>query len=196
LSPSVGGSDGDYHHHHQAPSGGAPGQGNDIRQGQVFHGYPTSYPSNNVGGAAMAPSIQDGIDHMGSSTNATAVATSKSPPASNISLFGDLPDHKRRKFILVDDPHRGARVRVRVMLDQVEMKEIPDSYRKTNSVFPRSYFATQMQSPPSSARGSRFFDDDNDDANDVSGTRRGRTMVQVPMLDGTEVESLLQRLTG
>jgi len=136
----------------------------------------------------MAPSIQDGIDHMGSSTNATAVATSKSPPASNISLFGDLPDHKRRKFILVDDPHRGARVRVRVMLDQVEMKEIPDSYRKTNSVFPRSYFATQMQSPPSSARGSRFFDDDNDDANDVSGTRRGRTMVQVPMLDGTEVE--------
>lgn len=30
------------------------------------------------------------------------------------------------------------------MLDQVDMKEIPDSYRKDNSVFPRSYFPVQM----------------------------------------------------
>ncbi|KAI9772737.1 MAG: hypothetical protein M1840_000332 [Geoglossum simile] len=190
-----------HHHHHQVPNGPPGGPPNDIRQRQVFHGYPTNYATDNVGGASIAPSIHDGLDQMGGHppTNSTAIATSvpKSPTPRNLSLFGDVPEHKRRKFILVDDPHRGSRVRVRVMLDQVDMKEIPDSYRKSNSVYPRSYFPMQMQSPPSSATGSRFFEDDDDDeADDVIGRpRRGRTMVPVQIHDGTEVEVATPRPT-
>ncbi|EOD49397.1 putative ribosomal protein l24e protein [Neofusicoccum parvum UCRNP2] len=86
----------------------------------------------------------------------------------NLELFGDLPEAKRRKFILVDDAQRGTRVRVRVMLDQVNMEEMPDSYRKNNSVYPRSYFPTQMQSPPASPRGTRFFDDPDEEKDEGS----------------------------
>ncbi len=41
-----------------------------------------------------------------------------------ISLFGDIPEAKKRKFILVDDPGKGGRVRVRVTLDTVDTDEI------------------------------------------------------------------------
>jgi hypothetical protein len=34
---------------------------------------------------------------------------------------------------LVDDPQRGCRVRVKVVLDKVNMDEIPDSYRESNA---------------------------------------------------------------
>lgn len=106
------------------------------------------------------------------------------------SLFGDIPEAKRRKFILVDDPDRNSRVRVRVMLDQVNMKELPDQYRKTNSVYPRSYFPIQMQSPPRSAKGSRFFEDDDPEGGpeDDDQATRGRTLVPVPLPDGNEGE--------
>ncbi|KAF8473799.1 hypothetical protein BDZ91DRAFT_789383 [Kalaharituber pfeilii] len=118
ISPAVGGEDFNanghhHHHHHQGP----PTNGNDLRPGRVFHGYPT-YPPEPVAGASMAPNMHDGMETMGSSSNqTTAVATSA--PAANAdsaandskSLFGDIPDSKRRKFILVDDPHRGSRVR-------------------------------------------------------------------------------------
>ena len=126
------------------------------------------------------------MTHLGGhpSSNPSAIATS-TPKSSerNLELFGDVPEAKRRKFILVDDPDRGSRVRVRVMLDQVEMKEIPDSYRKNNSVFPRSYFPMQMQSP----RANRFPEDDDDD-DGAEGEGFGRTLVPVPTLEGTEME--------
>lgn len=112
----------------------------------------------------------------------------------NVELFGDLPEAKRRKFILVDDPHRGSRVRVRVMLDQVEMKEIPDSYRKNNSVFPRSYFPMHMQSPPG-PRHPEDEDEDMDGTENPDRPGRGRTLVPVPTLDGTETEVPTPRIT-
>jgi hypothetical protein len=99
-------------------------------------------------------------------------------------MFGDLPDSKRRKFILVDDAQRGTRVRVRVTLDTVKMEEMPDSYRKSNSVFPRSYFAMQMTSPPASPRGSKVFADEPDVESDPSFPLAGSTIVPVPTLDG------------
>lgn len=175
---------------------------NGVRQSQVFHGY-TAYPPNpTVGGAAMAPPLHDGMDHLGgpggpNAAAITAAAAKTEEEDRNTALFGDVPEAKRRKFILVDDPHRGARVRVRVMLDQVEMKEIPDSYRKTNCVYPRSYFPMQMQSPPTSARGSRFFedDDDDDDEGEEGQPTKGRTMVPVPMLDGAEGEVAVPKIT-
>ncbi len=67
-------------------------------------------------------------------------------------LFGDLPEGKKRKFILVDDTQKNARVRVKVTLDQVNVQDIPDSYRKQNSVYPRSYYPIQMQSEPPAGR--------------------------------------------
>ncbi|KAG0136701.1 hypothetical protein HOY82DRAFT_536098 [Tuber indicum] len=167
LSPAVGGEEfsnghANHHHHHQAPTSGS-----EIRPRHVFHGYPTAYPAENVGGASMPPSMHDGMDQMGPSSNTPTAVTASTPPNNtNTSLFGDIPDHKRRKFILVDDPHRGSRVRVRVMLDQVHMQEIPDSYRKSNSVYPRSYMASQME---------------DDSQTEV------QTQVVVPMLDGTSM---------
>jgi hypothetical protein len=103
----------------------------------------------------------------------------------NIALFGDLPEAKRRKFILVDDAQRGTRVRVRVTLDTVKMEEMPDSYRKANSVFPRSYFAMQMTSPPASPRGSHVFQDDEENpADDPDFPLSGSQLVPLPTPDG------------
>jgi len=103
--------------------------------------------------------------------------------ADNVAIFGGLPEGKRRKFILVDDPQRGNRVRVKVMLDQVDMDEIPDSYRMSNSVFPRAYFPLQMKSPPGRVTpGQRYFDDAEGEDDGFATT--GRTLVPAPSIDG------------
>ncbi|KAF8463888.1 hypothetical protein BDZ91DRAFT_660799 [Kalaharituber pfeilii] len=153
ISPAVGGEDFNanghhHHHHHQGP----PTNGNDLRPGRVFHGYPTYPPEPTTAVATSAPAA-----------NADSAANDSK------SLFGDIPDSKRRKFILVDDPHRGSRVRVRVMLDQVQMQEIPDSYRKSNSVYPRSY---TPDNPP--------LDKDGDDTIHAS-------EITIPLLDGSHL---------
>jgi hypothetical protein len=141
------------------------------------------------------PPVHD-MDHVGHapSHHSGAVAVSKhDEDERNIALFGDLPEAKRRKFILVDDVQRGTRVRVRVMLDQVQMEEIPDSYRKSNSVFPRSYFDVQTTSPPPSPTGRHVFRDDPADEHNEPLT--GRTLVPVPTMDGSEVKVPRPRLT-
>ena len=73
--------------------------------------------------------------------------SSSSPdPASTNELYGDVRDNKRPKFILVEDAARNAqRVRVRVTLDQVNMDDVPDSYRRKLSVFPRAYYPMQFR---------------------------------------------------
>lgn len=123
-----------------------------------------------------------------------AVVASKSQDDDddNVALFGDLPEAKRRKFILVDDAQRGTRVRVRVMLDQVRMAEMPDSYRKINSVYPRSWFATEMQSPPSSPSRGRWPEDVTPEEATISATR---SLVPVPMMDGSETKLPVPRMT-
>lgn len=191
---------GDYdtHRQHKIHSGAPP---TDVRQSQVFHGYP-AFPNNAAVGVALPPPLHDGMDsmvgHGGSNPTAIAAAAPKTEDEErNTALFGDLPEAKRRKFILVDDPDRNSRVRVRVMLEHVDMNEIPDSYRKTNSVYPRSYFPIQMQSPPSKARGNRFFDDGDPDggSKDDGQPTRGRTLVPVPMADGAEGEAAVPRIS-
>ncbi|KAI9812217.1 MAG: hypothetical protein M1832_000486 [Thelocarpon impressellum] len=182
-------------HHHPAPNGQVSRPPNEVRHRQVYHGYASGYPADpGVGGAALPPSTYDAMDpmggHVGPSHRAVATSASRSEEK-NVELFGDLPEAKRRKFILVDDPHRGARVRVRVMLDQVDMGEIPDSYRKANSVYPRSYFPMQTQSPSGSSRGGRFPEDDDEDE---GGPGRGRTTVPVPMMDGADAEVQTPRI--
>ncbi|KAL3468978.1 hypothetical protein BJX99DRAFT_265635 [Aspergillus californicus] len=170
----------------------------DIRTAQVFHGYPAfPLPANSSGGhrgPSIPPLIRDG--GIGSFSRHPAVATSNrieevddddEHDPSKDDLFGTLPDGKRRKFILVDDTQRGCRVRVKVMLDQVDMDEIPDSYRMSNSVYPRTYFPVQMKSPRIQAPlGNRYIKDDteaNDGDDDDDETTVGRTMVPVSQID-------------
>lgn len=98
-------------------------------------------------------------------------------------LFGTLPEGKRRKFILVDDTQRGCPRRVKVMLDQVDMDEIPDSYRLSNSVYPRTYFPIQMKSPRNQVPENRYIKDEADDRSDEATV--GRTMVPLPSIDDT-----------
>jgi hypothetical protein len=142
----------------------------------------------------MAPTMHDARAPMPRGSH-PIVARSKSEEDDRSSLFGDIPEAKKRKFILVDDPGKGGRVRVRVTLDTVDINEIPDSFRKSNSVYPRSWFPLQMQSPPPSASGSRFFEDDDvDDPEDTGRAKRGRTMVQVPLGDGGEAEVATPRM--
>lgn len=183
-------SEGPHTHHHQAPNGQSNSSSNDVRPAQNF--YPTFPTSSNIGSSSI--STTHGIGHMGShAPHSNAVAVSKQEEEErDRALFGKLPETKRRKFILVDDAQRGTRVRVRVMLDQVQMEEMPDSYRKSNSVYPRSYFAVQMQSPPPSPRSGRFPDDE-DTAED--GGSMGATLVPVPMLDGSEAKVPLPRMS-
>ena len=66
------------------------------------------------------------------------------------------------------------------------MGEMPDSYRKANSVFPRAYFPMQMQSPPSTARGGRFFDVGDVRGEGGDGTLVGRVGVGVEVGKGEE----------
>ena len=171
-----------------------------VRQSHVFHGYP-NFPSASSVSAAIPP-LHDGMDTLNghNAPNHTAVAASvpkTEDEERKHSLFGDLPEMKRRKFIVVEDTDRNTRVRVRVMLDQVDMAELPDSYRKANSVYPRSYFPVQMQSPPRSARGNRFFEDDDPDGGSLEDEQAtlGRTVVPVRLMDGVEGEVAVPKLS-
>ena len=165
--------------------------------------------------------MHDGMDgglsaHAGAKvSNSSSVIAASAPPttkseevgedskdrAVSANVFGDLPEAKRRKFILVDDPERNSRVRVRVMLENVDMTEIPDSYRKSNSVYPRSYFPIQMQSPRRrTSRGNRFFEDEEEEGGSRTGDGdgeepvMGRTVVPVPMPEGVEAEVGVPRI--
>ncbi|KAI1779349.1 hypothetical protein F4818DRAFT_447567 [Hypoxylon cercidicola] len=193
--------DGSHHHHHQAPTGPGSGTSDDIRPAQVFTGYPQQYPSHPASGSSMAP-IHDtlpGSHHSSIAARRASRDDEKNPEG----LFPDIPSGKKRKFILVEDNKRNSRLRVRVTLEDVNPKEIPDSFRKSSAVFPRSYFPREMQSPPPSATGSRFFEDDlSDDGVEVDGGRskrarrsnvRERVMVKAPMSDGNEDEIAIPR---
>jgi hypothetical protein len=183
--------EGTHTHHHQAPNGSTSSP-NDIRQSHNF--YP-AFPQPSAGMVSSAIPSTDPISHVSvQAPSHSAIATSKHQEEEddNVALFGDLPEAKRRKFILVDDAQRGTRVRVRVMLDQVRMAEMPDSYRKINSVYPRSWFATEMQSPPPSPRRGRWPDDINSDDSNLSPSQ---SLVPVPMMDGSESKLPVPRMT-
>ncbi|KAL8672988.1 MAG: hypothetical protein Q9168_002582 [Polycauliona sp. 1 TL-2023] len=242
------------HHHHAHPDGSAPGGSdevsanasftpqqrqhqsvpkrtppNDVRQHQVFPGYP-HYPTHaGPGGIALTPSLHDGVDGPLSThpnvhpSNPSAVVASapmtakledgshddqskesRAPSATSTNIFGDLPEAKRRKFISVEDPDGNrSRIRIRATLDTVDTSEIPDSYRKANSVYPRSYFPVYMQSPKRRAsRGNRFSEDDEEGGGKAEPGESeadeeavmGRTLVPVPMMEGHEGELAVPKI--
>ena len=129
---------------------------------------------------------------------------SRAPSATSTNIFGDLPEAKRRKFISVEDPDGNrSRIRIRATLDTVDTSEIPDSYRKANSVYPRSYFPVYMQSPKRRAsRGNRFFEDDEEGGGKAEPGESeadeeavmGRTLVPVPMMEGHEGELAVPKI--
>ena len=74
-------------------------------------------------------------------------------------------------------------------LHEVNIDEIPDSYRKENSVYPRSWFPAQMQlSPSSRAPKGRFIAYRGQDEGDDDDSQVATTVVKVPMLEGREGE--------
>ncbi|KKA28583.1 hypothetical protein TD95_004380 [Thielaviopsis punctulata] len=140
------------------------------RSAHVFHGqYGSPYPS----GSLTTERPADGRLN----TNPVIAGPASAPEENRHDppdLFPDLPDAKKRKFIIVEDVARRARLRVRATLENVDTREIPDSFRKGFSVFPRSYFPREMQSPPPSATGACFFIDDQDDQDDGIDATDGR----------------------
>lgn len=181
------------HHHHQAPVGQSANSGDDVRQNQAFPGFNNNYPSSSVGGASMIPGAHDARPLPRGSH---PIAAQSKDDEDGVDVFGNVPEAKKRKFILVEDPVKQSRVRVRVTLDTVDINEIPDSYRKINSVYSRSWFPLQMQSPPPLANGSDFFqDDDSDDEVEGRGrSRRGRKMFPVHLPNGDEAEIPIPRM--
>ncbi|KAL2142519.1 hypothetical protein VTI28DRAFT_1076 [Corynascus sepedonium] len=200
-----------HHHHHQPPSQ----PGTEERPAHVFSGY-GSYNGVPSQGSSM-PSIHDALSDTahGPLTAARRTSHSRGAPDAPEDLFPDIPEAKKRKFILVEDSDRQSRLRVRVTLDSVDTREIPDSFRKSSSVYPRSYFPREMQSPPPSATGSKFFTDDASDVEDdgtteteggarrsglagrrgsAASSRRGRVMVKVPLAEGQEGEVAIPRM--
>ncbi|KAK4168682.1 hypothetical protein QBC43DRAFT_341356 [Cladorrhinum sp. PSN259] len=187
-----------HHHHHQPPAQ----SGSDERPSQVFTGY-GAYNGHPNGGSMPIHGTLGGSPHGGGiSARRASIGRDDEPK----DLFPDIPEAKKRKFILVEDSDRQSRLRVRVTLDGVDTREIPDSFRKSSSVYPRSYFPREMQSPPPSATGSKFFMDDANDVEDDNTTdtegrhavrgssRRGRTMIKVPMGEGQEGEVAIPRM--
>ncbi|KAF7718788.1 Uncharacterized protein PECH_005888 [Penicillium ucsense] len=179
----------------------------DLRPAQTFHDASRHPPSTSTR-PSMPPLLHE--SGLGAPAPSRTIATSTRQMRatdsnnsegdevrpSNDDLFGALPAGKRRTFILVEDPQRGARVRVKVTLDKVNMDEIPDSYRKANAVYPRTYFPIQMRDAPgASVPHSRFSRDDAELGDDAE-VAVGRTIVLAPSLDGDyeiEVPQLSRR---
>jgi len=165
--------------------------------GRYSHSFYPSYPQQpGVGGSSM-PSIHDAMDPMHSQASTLAIPASvkKEEEDHKRALFGDVPESKRRKFILVDDNQRGTRVRVRVMLDQVKMDDMPDAHLRINAVYPRSYYPRQMRSPPGTPGTRGNWDDEDDEGEDGSTSSGGRIMVPVSLMDGSEAKLPVPRMT-
>ena len=178
------------HIHRQSSMSQHPLSPQDLRQSQMFPGY-QPYPTLPTSlGPSMAPSLPSSMHQLGRPHGPAAMASDGKHrrEEEDSALFGDVPESKRRKFLLVEDTQRNCRVRVKVQLDQVEMSEIPDSYRKQNSVYPRSYFPVQMQTQADPSKNDRFVDVSSDD-DDQGLPTIGRTTVPVPTADGeAEIE--------
>lgn len=128
------------------------------------------------------------------SGNAMATSTDRDEREEEDSLlFGDLPENKRRKFLVVEDTQNHGRVRVKANLEQIEMSEIPDSFRRQNAVYRRSYFPVQMPDEEESSKDDRFVSTDAD-TDDAGLPTVGRTSVPVRSLEG-EGEFEVSQLT-
>lgn len=110
--------------------------------------------------------------------------------------FADVPEGKKRKFILVDDFVRGTRVRVHVELDNIKMEEMPDFHLQKNSVFPRQFYPRQMRSPSDSPGNSKEWDKANSiRPEDSRVSLKAEDLIRVPLLDGSQIELPVPRVS-
>lgn len=112
------------------------------------------------------------------------------------SLIG-RSDGKQRKVFTVNDPDlSGHKVRVKMALPEVNIQQVPDSYRKNSSMYPRSWYSVQMQLSPSSRGSTGRFLEERDEAGAEEDAREqvGTTVFKVPMLEGRACELKLPGL--
>lgn len=110
-------------------------------------------------------------------------------------FFSDIAKVIPRKSITVKDIEKDTNVRVNVKLDGVSLDEIPDSFRQKNSVYPRSYYARHMQSPPRSGASSVYDDSGIDTVGARFAPSVGRIVVPVTLQDNWETELAIPRTT-
>lgn len=167
----------DGQHPHRQSSLGSAAAAPDVRPVHIFtphEGYHSGAPN-----PLSAMPMPVAISHSSANVGAGHAGTKKLVPPPD-GLFPDLAEAKKRKFVLVED--RGSRLRVRVTLNTVDTSEIPDSFRRSNAVCPGSFFPIEMESPPPSPTGRRFFPGDVDDDGDSGFRLDGEH-------DGDEVEA-------
>ena len=133
--------------------------------------------------------------------NHTAVAASapkveEEEEDRNKAVLNNLPDTKRRKFLLVEDPDDQKRVRVHAMLENSNIVEAPDDFRHRNCVYPRCFAPVGMPAEPKTVRGNRFYDDGDPQGGgrDDGQVTLGRTLVPVSMLEGADGEVPVPRI--
>ena len=144
------------------------------------------------------PSAPHRLDHHSSRPASNATTTASAAPkledgSHDTVTYSNTHNIKPRKLITVKDPGRDTNVRINAQLDGVNMDEIPDDFRKKNSVYPRSYFPRRIQSPSSSAA----FDDDEEAGNGSSNSMlpRGKTLVPIRLIDGWEADFHVPRMS-
>ena len=172
-----------------------------IRPSNVFHGNPTYPTPPNPYAASMPPQLHNSIDHLSSHNTVSASTAMNNKPddpspspdtkLDPASLFAKGPKGKQGKltFFGLEDPERhGHKVRVKMALHECPIQEVPDSYRRKNSVYPRSWFPTQMQLSPSSRGPRGRFLEERDDIESNDEGKVGATYITLPMLEGKEGE--------
>ncbi len=173
-----------------------------IRPSNVFHGNPAYPTPPNPYSSSMPPQLHKGVNQLPSHATVSASkdiptkAKDSSPPADkkpeHASLFGTLPEGKQRKFFTVEDPDRSNhKVRVKMALHECDIQQVPDSYRRINSVYPRSWYPVQMQLSPSSmgsSRGRFLVERGDAEGEEAAKDQSGITVIKVPMLEGREGE--------
>ena len=157
----------------------------------------TPQMQNNLGGLPDHAAISASMAAPPSAAS-TRREVSDSPDTSHSALFGNLADCKRpRKYVVINDSENSNKgVRIKVALNEVNLEEVPDSYRERNSVYPRAWYPVQMQLSPGAraARRGRFVKGRDDAAaaeereDDDKGEKLlvGDATVNVPMLEGRE----------
>ncbi|KAI0390709.1 hypothetical protein F5Y17DRAFT_443431 [Xylariaceae sp. FL0594] len=148
------------HHHRLRPTLerelGPEAKAGSPSSAHVFAEHPQQYPSQVApAGVSMGP-LPTGL---GGARPAKPVAEYVCPD----DLFPKIPEDKKRRFVLVECEQRQTRLRVRVLLERVNTVEIPDSFRRSHAVYPRSYFPREMQERPPDATGAQVFKEDASD---------------------------------
>ncbi|KAI5204229.1 hypothetical protein E4T39_03669 [Aureobasidium subglaciale] len=197
---------GQMHHHHST----SDGNGGESVSNEAFTSLDRHVPSHSLAlGTPLEHSLEPHRRDSHCPTLSLSFSTGSDSSAADsrtqfkaeehaktMPLFGDVPEARRRKFILVDDSLRGTRVRVHVELDNIRLDEMPDFHLHKNSVFPRQFYPRQVHSTSSSPRSSEdLHGSAHTKTEDDPTTLEGESFVNVPLLDGSQTELPIPRIS-